>query len=67
MLCDALLIQNGADYSFDDCDFQRQLIACTPLGWVGAFQVMAPAVVLLTSPDSSWITGETLYISGGYR
>ena len=27
----------------------------------------APAVVFLASNESSWITGETLYISGGMR
>jgi len=30
-------------------------------------EIVAPAVVFLASADSSWITGETLYISGGMR
>ena len=28
--------------------------------------LVAPAVVLLASPVSGWITGQTLSISGGY-
>jgi 3-oxoacyl-[acyl-carrier protein] reductase len=41
--------------------------AGTPLGRIGSPQDIAPAVVFLASDDSSWITGETLYISGGMR
>lgn len=51
----------------DGSDFQKQLIATTPLGRVGMPHDIAPAVVFLASSDSSWITGETLYISGGFR
>jgi 3-oxoacyl-[acyl-carrier protein] reductase len=29
--------------------------------------IVEPATVFLASDDSSWITGETLYIAGGYR
>ena len=39
----------------------------TPLGRIGQPQDIAPAAVFLASTDSSWITGETFYISGGYR
>jgi NAD(P)-dependent dehydrogenase (short-subunit alcohol dehydrogenase family) len=28
---------------------------------------IAPAVAFLASDDAAWITGETLYISGGLR
>ncbi|MGA3065493.1 MAG: glucose 1-dehydrogenase [Tepidisphaeraceae bacterium] len=38
-----------------------------PLRRIGQPQDIAPAAVFLASSDSSWITGETLYISGGYR
>ncbi|MBN3925114.1 glucose 1-dehydrogenase [Nostoc sp. NMS4] len=41
--------------------------AQTPLGRIGQPEDIAPAVVFLASSDSSWITGETLYISGGFR
>jgi 3-oxoacyl-[acyl-carrier protein] reductase len=48
-------------------DFRRQVEATTPLGRIGQPQDIAPAVVFFASPDSSWITGETLYIAGGLR
>jgi len=39
----------------------------TPLRRVGQPADIAPAVVFLASSDASWITGETLVISGGLR
>jgi 3-oxoacyl-[acyl-carrier protein] reductase len=48
-------------------DFQRQIEAQTPLGRIGRPRDIGPAAVFLSSDDSAWITGETLYIAGGYR
>lgn len=48
-------------------DFRKQIEATTPLGRIGQPQDIAPAVVYLASSDSAWLTGETLYISGGLR
>jgi 3-oxoacyl-[acyl-carrier protein] reductase len=48
-------------------DFRKIVEANTPLGRVGQPGDIAPAAVFFASSDSSWITGETLYISGGYR
>jgi 3-oxoacyl-[acyl-carrier protein] reductase len=50
-----------------DSDFRRTAEAQTPLGRIGQPRDIAPAVVFLASSDSSWTTGETLYISGGLR
>jgi 3-oxoacyl-[acyl-carrier protein] reductase len=50
-----------------ESDLRKQTEATTPLGRIGQPQDIAPAVVFLASSDSSWITGETLYISGGFR
>ena len=50
-----------------DSDFHKQTEAQTPLGRIGQPQDIAPAAVFLASSDSNWITGETLYISGGLR
>ncbi len=41
--------------------------AITPLGRIGQPEDIAPAVVFLASPDSGWITGESLYAAGGLR
>jgi len=48
-------------------EFRKQLEAQTPLGRIGQPQDIGPAAVFLASSDSSWITGETLHIAGGYR
>lgn len=50
-----------------ESDFRKQVEAQTPLGRIGQPQDIAPAVVFLASSDSGWLTGETLYISGGMR
>jgi 3-oxoacyl-[acyl-carrier protein] reductase len=50
-----------------ESDFRNQIEASTPLGRIGQPQDIAPAVVFLASPEAAWITGETLYISGGNR
>jgi len=48
-------------------EMRKQVEAQTPLGRIGKPQDIAGAAVFLASPDSSWITGETLVISGGNR
>ena len=48
-------------------EFRTQIEAQTPLGRIGQPQDIAPAAVFLASDDAAWITGETLYITGGYR
>lgn len=48
-------------------DFRKSVEAATPLGRIGHVNDIAPAVVFFASDDAKWITGETLYISGGYR
>jgi 3-oxoacyl-[acyl-carrier protein] reductase len=52
---------------FANGDFKKQLEAQTPLGRIGQPLDVAPAAVFLASPESSWITGETLIIAGGLR
>ena len=46
---------------------RKLLESQTPLGRIGQPQDIAPAAVFLASDDAAWITGETLYIAGGYR
>lgn len=50
-----------------ESDMRKMVESQTPLGRIGQPQDVAPAVVFLASPEASWITGETLFISGGYR
>ena len=48
-------------------EMQTQVEAKTPLGRIGQPEDISGAAVFLASADSSWITGETLHISGGMR
>jgi 3-oxoacyl-[acyl-carrier protein] reductase len=48
-------------------DFEKQLVAETPLGRVGLPGDIGPVAAFLASADSGWITGETLVVSGGLR
>jgi len=50
-----------------ESDMRKQVEAQTPLGRIGRPQDMTGAAVFLASDDSSWITGETFVVSGGYR
>jgi 3-oxoacyl-[acyl-carrier protein] reductase len=48
-------------------DFRKETEKQIPLGRIGQPSDIAPAVVFLASSDTSWITGETLFITGGIR
>jgi 3-oxoacyl-[acyl-carrier protein] reductase len=52
---------------FSEGDFRKILESQTPLGRVGQTEDIAPAAVFFASPDSVWISGETLLIAGGLR
>jgi 3-oxoacyl-[acyl-carrier protein] reductase len=47
-------------------DMRAQVESQTPLGRIGQTDDIAPAAVYLASADSSWVTGETLFIAGGF-
>lgn len=46
-------------------EFERQAVQHTPLGRAGRPNDIAPVAVFLASDDARWITGETLFASGG--
>jgi 3-oxoacyl-[acyl-carrier protein] reductase len=48
-------------------DFEKRIVAGTPLGRMGQPNDIAPVAVFLASDDSGWVTGETLLVSGGLR
>jgi 3-oxoacyl-[acyl-carrier protein] reductase len=52
---------------FIGSEFEKNLVAQTPLGRTGQPQDIAPIAVFLASGDSGWLTGETLLASGGLR
>ena len=52
---------------FTSGEFHDQYVKGAPLGRIGQPQDIASAVTVLASEDASWITGETLLVSGGHR
>ncbi|WP_158941750.1 SDR family NAD(P)-dependent oxidoreductase [Granulicella sp. S190] len=52
---------------FIGSDFEKSLIAQTPLGRAGRPGDIASVATFLASDDSNWITGELIITSGGLR
>ena len=52
---------------FAGTDFEKGLVAQTPLGRAGRPQDIAKAAVFLASDDAGWVTGEKIIVSGGLR
>ena len=50
-----------------ESEMRKSVEATTPLGRIGKPADIAGAAVFLASDDSSWVTGETIMIAGGYR
>jgi 3-oxoacyl-[acyl-carrier protein] reductase len=48
-------------------EFEKRLVALTPLGRVGTPADIAKVVAFLASDDSGWLTGEVVLASGGLR
>ena len=48
-------------------EFEKQLVAMTPIGRIGTPSDIAKVVVFLASDDSGWLTGEIILASGGLR
>jgi len=48
-------------------DFEKQIIADTPLGRLGQPDDIAKVAVFLASDDAAWLTGERISASGGLR
>src|ERR1700760_3238480 len=52
---------------FIGSDFEKGIVAQTPLGRVGQPRDIASVAVFLASDDSAWLTGEQLLVGGGLR
>jgi 3-oxoacyl-[acyl-carrier protein] reductase len=48
-------------------DFAKQMVSRTALGRIGQPEDIAPVAVFLASPDSGWMTGEVIRVSGGFQ
>jgi 3-oxoacyl-[acyl-carrier protein] reductase len=47
-------------------DFEKQLVAATPLGRIGQPDDIGKVAVFLASEESAWLTGERISAAGGY-
>ncbi len=61
------MIETEGVHSTGFIDLRATFEAITPLGRIGQPQDIAPAAVFLASADSAWMTGETMFITGGLR
>jgi 3-oxoacyl-[acyl-carrier protein] reductase len=52
---------------FSGSDFEKQMIALTPLGRLGQPDDIGPVAAFLASPEAGWITGEVIYVAGGMQ
>jgi len=48
-------------------DMRKWIESATPLGRIGEVAEIAAAVAFFASNDASYITGETLHVTGGLR
>ena len=65
-----MVITEGTEalgFTHAETEFRKQYEAQAPLGRIGQPSDIATVVTFLSSSDASWVTGETWFISGGYR
>jgi 3-oxoacyl-[acyl-carrier protein] reductase len=62
-----MVVTEGNTFAAAESEFRKAVEAQTPLGRIGQVDDIAPAVAFLASDDAKWLTGETLYITGGQR
>jgi 3-oxoacyl-[acyl-carrier protein] reductase len=61
------LVETEGTHSTGTLERLKGIEAQIPLGRIGQPDDIAPAVVFLASPDSGWMTGESIYVTGGLR
>lgn len=59
--------EGSVSAGFIGSDFEKNVVAQTPLGRVGQPGDIASVAVFLASDDSAWLTGEQLLAGGGFR
>ena len=61
-----ILTDFGGGYLHEP-NLQKTVVAETPLGRVGEADDAAGVIVSLLSPETRWITGQRIEVTGGYR
>jgi len=62
-----VVTQGAVTGGYTEGDMRKTFESLTPLGRIGQTEDIAPAALFFASPDSGWISGETLIIAGGLR
>ena len=65
-----LIVTEGTDaagYTGENSEFEKMVLATTPLGRLGQTDDVADVAVFLASDDSRWVSGATLEVAGGNR
>ncbi len=62
-----VVTEGNAGAGDPDSAFTKGYVAGAKLGRVGHPDDIAPAVVYFATDDSKWVTGETLFVTGGFR
>ena len=65
-----LIVTEGTDaagYTGENAEFEKMVLATTPLGRLGQPGDVADVAVFLASDDSRWVSGSTLDVAGGNR
>lgn len=57
----------SAGITHEDSEFRKIIEQTTPLGRIGRVDDIAPVAVFLASDDARWVTGESIFVSGGNR
>jgi 3-oxoacyl-[acyl-carrier protein] reductase len=52
---------------FEDPDLQAWIEQATPMARIGKVEEISSVVAFLASEDASYVTGETLHVTGGLR
>jgi 3-oxoacyl-[acyl-carrier protein] reductase len=63
----AVATEGNVEASNPNSPFGKAYIAGAKLGRMGQPDDIAPAIVYFASNDSKWVTGETLFVTGGFR
>ena len=59
-------IKTATGFRIADPETKKGLLAQTPLGRVGQPEEIGKAAVYLASSDSDFVTGQTLFVDGGW-
>jgi 3-oxoacyl-[acyl-carrier protein] reductase len=62
----AVVTEGNAEMADPNSDFYKAYVKGSKLGRFGQVDDIAPTVVYFASNDSKWVTGETLFVTGGF-